>query len=211
MPPTPRMSYNTHLGRARCHATMHDKYANSCTIDPVTGCWLYQGSLNTDGYAQIYTKKNGDLNRTGRSAQTAFLLHVVAFVAANGRDPTGQVSHICDRRHCFNPDHCLDETPQVNNSRKGCPGPIYCSVHGHLIIDLCAHSPTCIRAPRDDVNCCLAIKESDPGWASQTVQQRYYQSSSRPSTSHSRELVHHSSMEFEGAAFLEEAVRTGAI
>lgn len=126
---------------------------------------------------------------------------------ADQSHPNHQVSHLCDRRRCFNLDHLQDETPQVNNSRKGCPGPIICPVHGHLIVDLCSHNPTCIRPPRDDVNCCLALKESDPvGWATQTSRQ----DSSRPS-SRAEQLMHRSSSEYEGAAFLDQAVREGLL
>ncbi|MBN6743272.1 hypothetical protein JKG47_22960 [Acidithiobacillus sp. MC6.1] len=69
-------------------------------------------------------KRNADLNRTGRDSQTAFLIHVVSFVAAHNRNPAHHVSHLCDRPRCFNPDHLCDETAIMNNSRKGCPGPI---------------------------------------------------------------------------------------
>lgn len=104
------------------------------------------------------------MNRTGRGAQTAFLLHIVSFVAKTGSNPDGHVSHLCDNRKCFNPSHLVDEPPAQNNGRKGCPGPIFCSVHGHCIADLCQHRPRCIRPARDDIFCCLAIKEGDSKW-----------------------------------------------
>jgi hypothetical protein len=106
------------------------------------------------------------MHKTGRACQTAFLIHVLSFVASRGRNPTNHVSHLCDRRNCFNPEHLQDETAVVNNSRKGCPGPIFCADHGHELVDLCAHSPKCIRPPNENTSCCLAIRDSDPlGWS----------------------------------------------
>lgn len=203
----PRLNYQTALGRARAHQILFDKHQHSCENDAVTGCWLFTGSLNTDGYGQVFAKKNADLRLTGRSSQTAFLLHRVAYLASTGRDATDHVSHLCDRPRCFNPDHLADETAQVNNSRKGCPGPISCSVHFHVIVDLCPHMPRCIRAPRDDVNCCLAIRESDPsGWATSPPNSRMSLVSAGVGS-----LLSRPSTDYEGAEFLEQAVRQGEI
>ncbi|KAK4108188.1 hypothetical protein N656DRAFT_817380 [Canariomyces notabilis] len=41
------------------------------------------------------------------------------------------------------------------------------SDHGHLLIDLYSHTPKCIRPPREDTSCYLALRESDEGWDSQ--------------------------------------------
>lgn len=129
-------------------------------------------------------------------------------MAANAQHPPQlHISHLCDNRRCFNPDHLTAERAIVNNSRKGCPGPITCSVHGHLIVDLCPHTPRCIRPPRDDVNCCLAIKESESGWNSQVSEEF----TASQSTSVAAELERQESVEFEGAEFLEEAVRQGLL
>lgn len=126
------------------------------------------GSRNTDGYGQVFTKKNSQLRETGRAAQTAFLLHRVAFVSKTGRDVQEQGSHLCDNPACFRPDHIVDETSLTNNSRKGCPGILVCGWHHHVLADLCIHRPQCLRPERrEGLSCCLAIKESDPeGWAS---------------------------------------------
>jgi hypothetical protein len=96
----------------------------------------------------------------------------------------------------------------VNNSRKGCPGLLACSVHHHVICDLCPHMPKCIRPERDDVFCCLSLKESDPvGWATQTSRQN----SSRPSSSLANEMVEHHSSDYGDAQWLEAAAQDGSL
>lgn len=55
MPPRARMDYLAELGQARCHALVVRKHSDgrACVTHPDTGCWLFQGSLNTDGYGQV--------------------------------------------------------------------------------------------------------------------------------------------------------------
>jgi hypothetical protein len=191
----------------------------------------------TCALTQVFTKKNAELHRRGRSAQTAFLIHIVAFVGSRGFNPPAgaQVSHLCDCRTCFNPDHLVPESPQLNNSRKGCAGPVFCQYHGHLLVDLCPHTPKCIRPPREDTFCCLAVRESSPGWrtASQ-ASQRSQQSAGRstptgsavsqqpsPITASTQNGVRPSALlqswasqeseEFDGAEELEMAVAAGEL
>ncbi|WP_043433452.1 HNH endonuclease [Cystobacter fuscus] len=154
---------------------------------------------------------------------SAFLIHIVAYVGSRGQNPPQdcQVSHLCDRRNCFNPDHLRAESPQVNNSRKGCAGPIFCSIHGHLVVDLCTHQPRCIRAARADVFCCLAIRESDSQWGSRTNSAATDRSAaSRDTVTTQRgarqsqsllEWMSRASESFDGARELEEAVAEGLL
>jgi hypothetical protein len=206
----PRINYQTALGRARAHHIMCSKLDNS-ECDPNTSCWIFQGSKNSDGYGQIWAKKNSDIGLSGRSSQTAFLLHRISYLANTGRDAADHVSHLCNRPACFNPDHLVDETASENNARKGCAGPIICSVHFHIVVDLCQHEPRCIRGPRDDVNCCLAIRESDPaGWASDKLS-RDASLMSLVGSEGASSLLNRPSSEYEGAEFLEEVLRAGEL
>jgi hypothetical protein len=60
------------------------------------------------GEEQLFKKKNRDLLATGRGAQTAFLIHIIAYVPETGQDPPGMhISHLGDYRRCFNPYHLL--------------------------------------------------------------------------------------------------------
>ena len=167
--PGPRLDYLRELGQRRAQAIIAEKMRDPLTEYPEdgTGCILFGGSLNNDGYGQVQKKKNSVLHVPGRNL-TSWAIHRVAYVAKTGQDAAGHCSHLCDRRRCFNADHIVDENASQNNARKGCAGVIICGFHHHPIVDICTHEPKCIRPERFDVSCCLALRESDPtGWASQ--------------------------------------------
>lgn len=204
-----RLDYDQELGGVRALALFNQRTADCQTND--TGCFLFQGSLNTDGYGQIFAKKNSNLGATGRKAQTAFLIHIVAFLARNGHAPINHCSHLCDRRACFNPDHLVDEVATVNNSRKGCPGDIYCPVHGDLLAALCAHQPKCIRPPRgsDTVVCCLTRSEQRQHPLQNQPAMRALSDKAEASESVEYEAVEPPSEYYEGTEALEAFFREG--
>lgn len=52
---TRRLNYVEDLGQARCAQLIRVKHndRSTCEIHLQTGCWLFRGSLNTDGYGQV--------------------------------------------------------------------------------------------------------------------------------------------------------------
>lgn len=157
--PGARIDYESEIGTVRAGEIVRDK-KRTCHTSHL-GCWEFVGSRNSDGYGQVWTKKNSNMEMEGRGAQSAFLLHIVAYLAANG-DAGGQhVSHLCDNPSCFNPAHLIAESPAANNARKGCWGGILCPDHGHPIVTFCSHTPKCIRPPMtaQHVECCLTKRE----------------------------------------------------
>ena len=76
--------------------------------DPVSGCVIWQGSVDTSGYGQL-----GFGNRHYRA-------HRLAWIVKNGPIPAGlQVCHRCDERRCMNTDHLFLGTISANmNDRK---------------------------------------------------------------------------------------------
>jgi hypothetical protein len=80
---------------------MLEKYL-SRTIEAANGCRVWQGSLNSDGYARGLI----DGNYNG-------IIHREIFFLVNGYYPE-VVRHTCDNRRCINPDHLIEGT-QLDN------------------------------------------------------------------------------------------------
>lgn len=63
-------------------------------VDPVSGCWLWQGSLTTSGYGAVGY----------RGAKN--VAHRLMWTLTHGSIPAGKdICHTCDVRRCCNPDH----------------------------------------------------------------------------------------------------------
>lgn len=72
-------------------------------VDETDTCWIWQGSLDADGY--------GRFSLRGR----AFQAHRISYTAAHGSIPEGLViDHLCRNRACVRPDHLEPVTNAVN-------------------------------------------------------------------------------------------------
>jgi len=72
---------------------------NRYEVNEVTGCWLWLGYTDKNGYARV-------------NSQNA---HRVFFVEHVGPVPDGfDVDHLCKRRDCVNPAHLESVTEQEN-------------------------------------------------------------------------------------------------
>lgn len=83
-------------------------------IDPVTGCWLFQGSHSGTGRGGGY----GRLRYRGQY----WAAHRLSFLAFKGPIPKGrQAGHTCPcnppPRNCINPDH-LEAMTHIRNQRQ---------------------------------------------------------------------------------------------
>ncbi len=77
--------------------------------EPNTGCWLWNGALNLQGYGNLYVRG------TNRQA------HRVAYELYVGAIPPGlELDHLCRMPCCVNPSHLEPVTHQVN-MRRGLP------------------------------------------------------------------------------------------
>ena len=102
--------------------------------EPMSGCWLFTGGLDTDGYGMIGIGSMLDGSRTVTKT------HRVAYAFLVGPIPEGMtLDHKCRVRCCVNPDHLepvpqpvnvlRGESPSAKNARK-----THCS-HGHAFIE----------------------------------------------------------------------------
>jgi HNH endonuclease len=89
-------------------------------VNKTRGCWLWTGSLSTDGYGRIL----GDKKR-GSAA------HRVIYEMINGKIPEGlEIDHLCGRRNCVNPEH-LEAVTHKENVRRGANAQKPLCINGH--------------------------------------------------------------------------------
>lgn len=98
-----------------------------CEVDPVAGCWLWTGALNTVRGEPAY----GHFSINGRNRfvhQFAYEFWVGPII--KGHEP----DHKCRVRRCFNPEH-LEVVTASENRRRGLNGTtrIICD-NGHFIL-----------------------------------------------------------------------------
>jgi hypothetical protein len=87
----------------RVYGTAAKRLRARVRIDKLTGCHLWTGFRNSDGYGQM---RVGGVNRT---------THRIAWEAAHGPIPEGMVvMHTCDNPPCCNPAHLKLGTPGDN-------------------------------------------------------------------------------------------------
>lgn len=75
------------------------------------GCWIWNGYVDTNGYAKAL-----DINYTER--RRVHWAHRISYVAAKGPIPDGlEIDHLCVVTRCINPDH-LETVTRTENIRR---------------------------------------------------------------------------------------------
>lgn len=88
----------------RVHVGTAQWWAGKTRHDPETGCVLYTGFRNKQGYSQVNWRPSGRI-----------LVHRLAYEQINGPIPHGHVvCHRCDTPNCVNPSHLFVGTQKDN-------------------------------------------------------------------------------------------------
>ena len=85
-----------------------ERFAAMVSPEPNSGCWLWLGCVDPNGYARMYDGVSG-----GRP------VHQVAYEIHKGPIPENlHIDHRCRVRCCVNPNH-LEAVTQLENTRRG--------------------------------------------------------------------------------------------
>ncbi len=98
---------------------MIEKFLERVEPEPNSGCWLWIGHVNDNGY--------GLFHLNGRNVRA----HRFAYEHYRGPVPEGlDLDHLCRNRACCNPDHLEAVTRQINIKRGAIGSKTHC-VRGH--------------------------------------------------------------------------------
>jgi hypothetical protein len=103
------------LGRRFVARPASERFDERACPEPTTGCWLWTGYLNADGYGLFYFG-----SQQMKAPRAAWLLF-------RGEIPDGlSVLHHCDTPACVNPAHLFVGTHQDNMTDRGRKGRAAC-------------------------------------------------------------------------------------
>lgn len=115
--------------------------------EPNSGCWLWLGDININGYGRMYYK----------SGNHRKMAHRVVYESHFGPIPDGlELDHLCRTRSCVNPAHLEPVTKSVNAKRGLTPR---LNAERGKIITHCPHG-------HEYTSENTYIRENPKGWAS---------------------------------------------
>ena len=101
------------------------------TIDPITGCWLWQGARNNKGYGVIRHKgRNQYVHRVSYQRFKGFIPKKLELDHLCHKGTSCTVWKDCPHRFCINPDHLQPVTHLINMKRGSRAAKTHCP-QGH--------------------------------------------------------------------------------
>ncbi len=86
-------------------------WASKVSVEPNTGCWLWEACTDTTGYGLI--RVNGMLWKAHRLSYVMFVKGSLV--------PGLHIHHLCEVKSCVNPEHLEQVTPQQNTLASDTP------------------------------------------------------------------------------------------
>lgn len=105
---------------------------NRCIPEPMSGCWLWIGTIDKGGYG------SANWNIGGRRVQTAYRIAYTVLVGEYQEDL--ELDHLCRNTLCVNPAHLEPVTQLINLMRSNAPSALNarkeaCGVCGGELVD----------------------------------------------------------------------------
>ena len=101
------------MSKVNYRGTVVERFWRRIEPEPNSGCWLWIGATNGNGYAKLSV--NGRMNEAHRVSYEMFV----------GKIPIGlDIDHLCRIRSCVNPNHLRILTRQQN---------VMCGQHPNVI------------------------------------------------------------------------------
>lgn len=121
-------------------ATLPDRFWSKAIPEPNSGCWLWLGGVNNQGYGLIH-----NVDRMSLAHRFAFL--------ATAPIPVGlEIDHKCRNSRCVNPAHLEPVTHKVNMERAG-------KTHCHRGHALTPENRSTRRGRNGDCLACCRIRD----------------------------------------------------
>lgn len=87
--------------------SLRERIEQKIIPEPMSGCWLWMGSIGSHGYAQVRVKEG------------TTVVHRILYIEKYGAIPEGlELDHLCRLRCCVNPEH-LEPVTRRENIRRG--------------------------------------------------------------------------------------------